>query len=195
VPSVPLRPLVLALVVSVSAGAGFYLYRYLAADAAAPAAKRGRDGTEAPAAGQAQDMIGTMRPAFSLPDLHGRERHISEWDGRVLVVNFWATWCPPCLKEIPEFIELQARHGAEGLQFVGIALQKPADVVDFASKHDMNYPVLAGEMPVVRVAEAYGNHIGALPYTVVIDRNGRIVFTRQGPVSGTEMASIVRPLL
>lgn len=184
---------VVLLLVIVSAAGGFYLQRLISGDGRLTAV-----GSDSPGQEDAEDVnaiIGRPRPPFSLPDLSGRERHISEWDGQVVVVNFWATWCSPCLKEVPEFIELQSRYGEEGLQFIGIALQKPSEVVDFAAEYGMNYPVLAGEMPVVRLAETYGNDIGALPYTVVVNRDGDIVFTRQGPVTGPEMESIIGPLL
>jgi len=140
-------------------------------------------------------MVGQARPDFTLPDLKGRPRHIGEWDGQVVALNFWATWCPPCLKEIPRLITLQSRYGGRGLQIVGIALQKPGDVSAFVREHGMNYPVLAGEMPVVKVAESYGDSIGALPYTVVIDRHGRIAYTKQGPVTVQEIRKVIQPLL
>lgn len=192
-----LHSLGLVFLVAVSAGAGFYLYQQDAGiPRTGPDAAAGRNSpVAADDAATPDSIVGSRRPDFSLPDLEGRERHISEWDGRVLVINFWATWCPPCLKEIPEFVDLQSEYGDQGLQFVGIALQKPADVVDFAREHGMNYPNLAGELPVIRVAEAYGNTVGALPYTTVVDRQGTIVFARQGPVRGPEMEAVIEPLL
>ncbi|MCP4044224.1 MAG: TlpA family protein disulfide reductase, partial [Gammaproteobacteria bacterium] len=71
---------------------------------------------------------GKPRPEFSLNDLTGTPRRVREWDGRLLFVNFWATWCPPCLREIPTFIELQDRYGSRGLQFLGVAVQDPVPV-------------------------------------------------------------------
>ena len=174
-------------VVAVSASAGYYLYRH-------GSGPRGDTPASAPAARTAH-VIGMSRPEFSLPDLSGRRHSIDEWDGRVVALNFWATWCPPCLKEIPQLISLQSEYGDRGLQIIGIALQKPAAVADFAREHGMNYPVLAGEGAVVRVAEDYGNTIGALPYTVVIDRRGRIAYARPGPVTVEKMKKIIRPLL
>ena len=145
--------------------------------------------------GQAGGLIGTPRPDFSLADVEGVSRSVSEWDGKVLALNFWATWCPPCRKEIPEFVALQERYGARGLQFVGIALQRPEDVRSFMQEYGMNYPVLAGEMEVIRLAERYGNRVGALPYTVIIDRGGRIAFVKPGPLSGTAAEGVIAPLL
>jgi len=148
-----------------------------------------------PAAEPAMSVVGTQRPEFSLADVDGAPRSVSEWDGKVLALNFWATWCPPCRKEIPEFVELQHRYGERGLQFVGIALQRPDDVRAFMQEHNMNYPVLAGEMEVIRLAERYGNRVGALPYTVIIDRKGRIAYVKPGPLSGTAAEEVIAPLL
>lgn len=140
-------------------------------------------------------MAGKHRPDFSLADVEGRIRHINEWDGQVLVVNFWASWCSPCLQEIPELVDLQTRFGPQGLQVIGIALQKPEELGDFIRDFKMNYPVLAGEEPVIEIAESYGNLIGALPYTAIIDRSGKIVFVRAGPVTGAEVEMIISTLL
>lgn len=115
-----------------------------------------------------------------IKDLEGREHSLSEWAGKILVVNFWATWCTPCVVEIPAFVQLQSELSARGLQFVGIALDDPVAAGKFAAEHAMNYPVLAGDENVARLMQGLGNTIGALPYTVVFDRAGRIVYTQQG---------------
>ena len=140
-------------------------------------------------------VIGIRRPDFALPDLDGRQRSISEWDGKVVAVNFWATWCPPCLKEVPEFVTLQEKYRGQGLQFIGIALQKPEEVREFVAEHKVNYTILTGELEVVKLAEAYGNHIGALPYTAIIDRDGQIVHVKPGVLPTEEAESIIRRLL
>jgi peroxiredoxin len=129
------------------------------------------------------ELQGTYRPDFSLPDISGKLRHISEWDGRVIVLNFWASWCKPCLVEIPGFVKLQTRYGARGLQFIGIALERPEDISGFVREQGMNYPVLTGETEVIEIATEYGNTIGALPYTVIIDRAGIINFIKHGELA------------
>lgn len=141
------------------------------------------------------DVTGIMRPDFSLPDISGVRRHISEWDGKVIAINFWASWCLPCLEEVPLLVQLQSQYGSDGFQVIGIALQQPEEILGFIQDHNMNYPVLAAEMEVIAVAEAYGNMIGALPYTAVIDRKGEIVFTKHGPVSKDELVAVISPLL
>jgi len=142
-----------------------------------------------------EGITGQHRPEFALPDLSGRTRHISEWNGKVVTVNFWATWCPPCLHEIPELIALQDEYREQGLEVIGIALQRPEEVVDFAEELGINYTVLAGEMAVAAIAESYGNRIGALPYTAVFDRQGKIAFVKPGPVTGAEVEQVIAPLL
>ncbi len=142
-----------------------------------------------------KNIIGSIRPDFSLADVAGQIRNVSEWDGTVLVINFWATWCPPCIKEIPEFVELQHKYQQQGLQFIGIALQRPEEVTGFMKTYGMNYPVLAGEMEVIKIAESYGNDIGALPYTVIIDRDSRIHYIKRGPLAGDTAEAIITSLL
>ena len=134
-------------------------------------------------------------PDFSLTTLAGETISSQDYDQKVLVVNFWATWCPPCRKEIPEFVDLQARYGEQGLQFIGIALQRPEEVLAFMAEYRMNYPVLAAELEVVELARIYGNEIGALPYTVIIDRQGAIRFVHRGELPGHEAEAVIRPLL
>lgn len=181
--------MITAITIATVAGmAGFYAYK-------PPASQAAQQAMPAATAAVAGDIIGTMRPEFSLSDVAGQLRNINEWDGKVLAINFWATWCPPCIKEIPEFIEIQHKYEAEGLQFIGIALQRPEEVTDFMREHGMNYPVLAGEMEVIRIAESYGNDIGALPYTIIVDRQGLIHFVKRGPLAGEIAESIISKLL
>lgn len=130
-----------------------------------------------------------------IPDLEGREHSLSEWHGKVLVVNFWATWCPPCVVEIPGFIGLQQELGPEGVQFVGVALDDAAAAGRFAAERGINYPVLVGSDSVTRLMQRLGNAIGALPYTVVFDRAGGIAHTHQGEWQETDARATLRAVL
>lgn len=141
------------------------------------------------------DLIGRPLPDFSLMDVSGQLRSVSEWQGKVLVINFWATWCPPCLEEIPHFVKLQKEYDYQGLQFVGIALESVDEVLSFASEQEINYPLLVGEQEVIKLAEKLGNHLGGLPYTVIFDRDGRISFIKQGPLTQLETEQNIIPLL
>lgn len=134
-------------------------------------------------------------PDFSLMDVAGQAHSASEWTGKVLVVNFWATWCPPCRKEIPMFIELQKAYGEQGLQFIGIAIDEADAVREYIDKTGINYPVLVGDQDAIDTARAYGNLIGALPYTAITDRQRQIVYTHQGEIAREQVEDAIRELL
>ena len=182
----------LAALVFISALLGFNLYQFQEDEPAPPPAQASGDTSPALTT---SSILGRHRPEFTLPDLDGQMRSISEWDGKVIALNFWATWCPPCLKEVPEFVSLQAKYQAAGLQFIGVALQGPEEVREFVAEHGMNYPVLTGELEVIKLAESYGNHIGALPYTVIIDRSGQVAHVKPGVLPTEEAESIINRLL
>lgn len=133
--------------------------------------------------------------AANLPDLNDKNQSLSQWRGKVMVVNFWASWCEPCRKEIPEFIELQEKFGDRGLVFVGIAVDQKERAAAFSKAIGINYPVLVGDMRAMMLAEAAGNRQGALPFTVVIDRNGNITGTKLGSLSRSKLESMFIPLL
>lgn len=148
-----------------------------------------------PAAKEAKAMESQYRPGFELVDLDGVKRNMDEWNGQVIVVNFWATWCPPCRKEMPAFIELQETYAAQGLQFVGIALDETSKVQDFVDSLGVDYPILVGGNDAIKVSDAYGNRLGALPYTAVVDREGIIVKTFRGEVSKSSVEKLITNLL
>lgn len=135
-----------------------------------------------------------VRPSFTLPDLQNKSHSNSEWDGKIVVVNFWATWCPPCIKEIPTFIELQKKYQSQGVQFVGIALDDAESVKNFAETMDINYPILL-ESGRSRLSSSFGNHLGAIPFTAVVNQQGVIVARQMGEVSRAEMVQMLEPLL
>lgn len=148
-----------------------------------------------PGAVAAKAMESMQRPGFELKDLDGKLRNADEWNGQVMVVNFWATWCPPCRKEMPAFIELQEKYASAGLQFVGIALDDADKVDDFINTMGVEYPILIGENEAALVSEAYGNRLGVLPYTVVVDRGGAIIKTYRGEVSKESIEKLINRLL
>jgi len=162
---------------------------------AAQSANPPRRDAQVPQAQDAQER--PQRPPFELPDMQGVSRHIKTWDGKVLVVNFWATWCGPCLREIPAFVDLQKKYGDKGLQFVGVAFDDLEAIQGFTktSKIQFNYPILIGEDDAMTIAAIYGNTIGALPYTVIIDRKGKIVHGQIGEISRRSVEDIIKPLL
>ena len=156
-----------------------------AQDAAAGAASAA--GTETAAPEAALD--------WSFADLDGSPQVLGQYHDKVTVLNFWATWCPPCLREIPAFVDLQSRYGEAGLNFVGIALDHAEVVAPFVSDKAMNYPVVVGDQQVVKFMQTLGNAIGGLPYTAVIDSRGEVVYTHQGEWHAEAAEALLRELL
>ena len=141
------------------------------------------------------DILPERRFDFSLLDLNQNSRNISEWDGKVLVINFWATWCSPCIKEIPMFMKLQTKYADSGLQFIGITVDySRQQVLKFVKTHGINYPILGGE-DAIAVSEKFGNSSGAIPFTVIINRNGYIVSRYLGQMSQDKAQKLIFPLL
>ena len=134
-------------------------------------------------------------PEFSFPDLNGSPQISSQWHGKIIVLNFWATWCPACLKEMPEFMALQKKY-AEKVQFVGIALDDVDAVKTFQAKTTVNYPLLiSGDFAGFALAKKLGNLISAIPYTVVVDTNGQVVYRHSGELSASKLQGVLEPLL
>ena len=131
----------------------------------------------------------------ALPDTAGREQSIGQWKGKVLVVNFWATWCVPCREEMPEYVKMQKEEGERGLQFVGIAVDDASKVRDFAAEIGLNYPALIGGYGAIELSKSLGNRLGALPYTLIIDRAGRISRAHLGPIKPAELRAIISQLI
>lgn len=152
---------------------------------------------ESASAGTPAAIIGKYRPDFVLPDALGLSHRAAEWDGRVRVINFWATWCQPCVRELPGFIELQRQYAEHGVQFIGIALDTAPQVEAFFKKLHLtaNYPSLIGGADAIAVAEAYGNEVGILPYTVVLDKTGRIAYTQFGELTRDSAEQMILTLL
>jgi thiol-disulfide isomerase/thioredoxin len=130
-----------------------------------------------------------------LPDLQGHQQALSQWRGKVLVVNFWATWCAPCREEMPEFVATQARDGPKGVQFVGIAVDDPDKVRAFAQEVKLNYPALIGGYGAIELSKTLGNELAALPFTIVVDREGRVAHTQLGPLKRSTLDGLLSRLL
>jgi len=134
-------------------------------------------------------------PALQLPDLDGQEVAGSRWAGKILVLNFWATWCPPCLRELPLFDELQRTYANAGLQVVGIAIDNHGDVEHFLAEHPVGFPILLGDAAAIELSRRLGNRLQGLPFTVIFDSRGRRVYARSGEISRAAMTEQLEPLL
>ena len=152
----PVVIVVVAMVVSLMLVFGFHM------------ARRG-SGTAAGAG----NMKGQPAPDFTLQSLEGRPVRLSDFHGKAVVLNFWATWCAPCKVEMPWFVELQKQYGGQGLQVLGVAMDdaSPEDIGKFAKDLGVDYPILIGEE---KVGEAYGG-VQFLPATFYIGRDGKVV--------------------
>jgi thiol-disulfide isomerase/thioredoxin len=133
--------------------------------------------------------------SFTLPDLDGRKHSIEEWRGKVIVLNFWATWCPPCREEIPLLVDLQERRAAEGLQVVSVAIDNETAVRPYRQSAGINYPILMGGDEALDLIARYGNSMGALPFTAIIDRDGTIAVRKLGAFTRNELESRAEPLI
>lgn len=183
-----MKNVVIFIAATAMAGAsGFALQRYLSTDA---------PDTTHPfqAADKSNPVIGQTRPEFAMMDLEGNVRNIKDWDGQVVLLNFWATWCPPCLEEIPGFIEIQQQLDNHGFQIIGVAVDDEENVRAFAEEMAMNYPILAGEMEAIELSQRYGNTIGGLPFSAIIDKNGKVTHTIMGELTKDRLISILEQL-
>ena len=134
-------------------------------------------------------------PAFSFPDVDGNLRSSGEWRGNILVINFWATWCPPCREEMPLFVETQRRLADKGVQFIGIAIDDEDLVRDFHDVYEINFPTLIGGMDGVKLANSLGNRFDSLPFTAIFDRDGKTRYIQAGEVKRATLDAQLKKLL
>lgn len=174
-------PLIASLVAAVAIAAGIFTYAL-------------KDSTP-PATSVAQPDASSTLFNASFDDLNGKKQPLSQWRGKVLVVNFWATWCPPCRTEIPEFIKLQDKYGKQGLVFIGIAIDQKDKVQAYSDEMGINYPVLLGEMEAISLSRQVGNRLGGLPYTLIVDRHGKITTSLIGGITEAKLDQLLAPLL
>ena len=134
-------------------------------------------------------------PQFQLEDVDGKLRTYTEWNGKILVLNYWATWCPPCREETPGFVELQHKYQDQGVQFVGIAIDDVDKVRDFMDTFGVNYPVLMGNLQSVEISREMGNRLEALPFTVIVDRHGYITKRYMRGLTKQDVEDVITNLL
>jgi len=175
----PLRALLVGVLAVLFAGAGFLFYQW----------RFGSDRLPDPV------VTGQMVLAAKLMGLDDKPQSLEQWRGKVLVVNFWATWCAPCREEIPGFIKFQDRYRARGVQFVGIAIDQKERVGPYAGEIGINYPVLVGGLETMEFARQVGNRRGVLPFTLVLDRTGKVATTEIGILRPEKLEILLKPLL
>ena len=132
---------------------------------------------------------------IELPDLSGNRQSFTQWQGKLLLVNFWASWCPPCLDEIPIFLSLRKKYQNDGFEVVGISTDSGQDVMAFRDSLGIDYPLLDGEKKGIALMASMGNSAGALPYSVLFDRNGKAVHFKTGKFSHQELQKLLEKYL
>jgi len=130
-------------------------------------------------------------PAFTLPDIDGVDREFSEWSGTHRLINFWATWCAPCRREIPLLKAFQEEHGEDGFQIIGIAVDFPDLVAPFAEEVEFNYPILTGQQDAMAVAETSGVEFIGMPFTMIVARDGELLGAYLGELHEGHLDDIV----
>ncbi len=143
-----------------------------------------------------QDLV--SKPALSalfdsqFNDYDGKPHPFSRWEGKILVINFWATWCAPCRDEIPYFSRISEKYAEKGVQFIGISTDAPDTVRLFAQQHSVSYPLLIGGPQIVALSTELGNRQSGLPFTLILGRNREPLLARTGRLPEAELDSLLK---
>src|SRR5687767_11949641 len=127
-------------------------------------------------------------------DLDGRPRRLLEWQGRVLLCNFWATWCAPCREEVPILVSAKQHWAAYGFEVVGIGIDSADKMREFSKTHKINYPVLVADATALELVRKLGNRAGGLPYTVVLDATGAVARRHVGAFTAPDLRRLLESL-
>ncbi|HVK53820.1 MAG TPA: TlpA disulfide reductase family protein [Burkholderiales bacterium] len=146
-----------------------------------------------------RDTAPTISPTAlyttQLRSLDGKLIALGQWEGKVLLINFWATWCSPCREEIPHLIEAQKRYSAKGVEIIGIAIDTSEKVEPFSRKMGINYSIFLEEERGVALSKRLGNRAGVLPFTVIIDREGRVAFVTTGTITSEQIDEQIQKVI
>lgn len=166
------RFLAVALLATIAAAAGIGTFQWIATNS---------------------EDIAQQRIDFTLTDTTGTARQASEWDGKVVLINFWAPWCAPCRAEIPLLIELQKQYADQGLQILGPALDNLEPVTRFADDYGITYPLFVDLNNILNLQEAYGDT--RLPFSVLLDREGQVVYRHAGELEKNEIEAQISAII
>ena len=130
---------------------------------------------------------------WQTPD--GKPANTEQWKGKVLVVNFWASWCPPCVEEMPTLELLQQEYLQQNVLFIGIGIDSPSNIREFLKSTPVSYAIVIGGLEGSNLSKQMGNTQGALPYTVIIDSKGKSTYTKLGKISEDELRKAIKSAL
>lgn len=133
--------------------------------------------------------------ALTLPDLEGKTQALSQWRGKVLVANFWATWCPPCKEEMPEFSRISDKYASNGVQFIGISIDSAEKVAAFQKDVGVSYPLLISGLETLDLSTDLGNRAKALPFTVILRSDGSVQQVKLGKFATPDLEKAIRSAL
>lgn len=131
---------------------------------------------------------------FNASLVTGKKVKLSDFKGKVVFLNFWATWCPPCREEIPMFLKYYEKYRSQGLVFIGVAIDNKEDVEAYIDTMFIDYPILMGNEETLELMRRYGNRVGSLPYNVLIGRDGTILNTKKGAYTHSQLEALLKPL-
>lgn len=134
-------------------------------------------------------------PDYRYPDLDGVFHTNNEWLGKIVVLNFWATWCPPCREEMPLFVELQEQYANDGVQFIAIAIDDLEPTKAFADTYGIDFPILMGDIEAINISKKLGNRFEGLPFTVVARPDGSIAMRHAGGVTKQQLEQVFKSIL
>ena len=183
-----MKPIGYIAVAVIAAAAGFGIYQFGIAPRANPEqASTATQSAPAPSEAEAEadasaDGLPETLPDFTLANLEGQPQSIRSWEGKSMIVNFWATWCAPCRREIPLLNKINAEHGAEGFQIVGVAVDFRDDVLKYAKEIGIDYPLLIGEQDGLEAVTKFGRGSLGFPFTVFTDNQQRLVLFHLGEI-------------
>ncbi len=189
-----LRLIALGLSAAALGAVGFLAYEHWGAPAA-PTLAVSPSGSDDVNALTSSPQVPEVRPDFTLHDLTGAKVALSQWQGQALVINFWATWCGPCQREIPLLNRMQAEYGPQGVQLLGIAVDFAEDVRQFVAKKPLKYPTWVGEEDGAQAARAFGIDSLAFPFTAFTDRRGRVLTVHLGELHEPELRVILEAIV
>jgi len=181
--------LIMAVVAFMAASGGYFLAMVMN-----PSAGTGPSVADIAPGPRADDLVGQRRPDFTLSDVRGAMVSADDFDGRVWLVNFWATWCAPCVEEMPMLSRFQRDYADQGVVVVGIALDDAQRAAEFAIELGIDYPLLVGKTDVVLTGRRFGNATGMLPFSVLIDASGIIRWTQLGALSREALEAQIESL-